>query len=292
MKSSGVDGHARRKQEHLSVILSVVLLCIAVVALIALIVQVSVRHRAEDTYEELAGQTLTETKKEETPDAFALQELPTDEATEQKEDPASILEEMGVPIPDKEVDIASMREEVNGDIYAWIYIPDTVIDYPVLQHPTDNSYYLNYNIDGSKGYPGCIYTENYNKKDFSDPNTVMYGHNMKNGLMFAGLHRFEDSDYFNEHPYVYIYTEDTLFVYEIFAAYETGDEHILYNRDFADANIYRDYLNGIFQIRSMNANIRESTVVTEEDRILTLSTCIADKPDSRYLVQGVLLNEG
>lgn len=292
MKSSGMDRHARRRKERLSAILIVVLLCIAVVGLITLGVQAVVRHRAEDTYAKLAEQTWINTNKEEISKDSSSQLLSLDDSTEPEKDAISILEEMGIPIPDKTVDIAAMREEVNGDIYAWIYIPDTVIDYPVLQHPTDNSYYLNYNIDGSKGYPGCIYTENYNKKDFTDPNTVMYGHNMKNGLMFAGLRKFGDNVYFDEHPYVYIYTEDTLLVYEIFAAYESDNEHILYGHDFTDADAFRDYLNGIFQVRSMNANIRESTVVTEDDRILTLSTCIADKPDNRYLVQGVLLNEG
>lgn len=55
-----------------------------------------------------------------------------------------------------------------------------------LQYPTGNSYYLNYNLDGSKGYPGCIYSENYNVKDFSDPNTVLYGHNKKQGMLLSG----------------------------------------------------------------------------------------------------------
>ena len=69
------------------------------------------------------------------------------------------------------VDFDKLQTETNADIYAWIYIPDTNIDYPVLQHPTDDTRYLNYNIDGSKGYPGCIYTEKANAKDFSDFNT-------------------------------------------------------------------------------------------------------------------------
>ena len=90
------------------------------------------------------------------------------------------------------VDFAGMWE-TNEDVYAWITVPGTVIDYPILQHATDNTYYLNYNIDGSYGYPGCIYTENMNSKEFTDNNTVIYGHNMKNGTMFAGLHKFEDA---------------------------------------------------------------------------------------------------
>lgn len=201
------------------------------------------------------------------------------------------LEEMGIPIPEKQVDFETLREQTNTDIYAWIYIPDTMIDYPVLQHKEDNTYYLKYNIDGSKGYPGCIYTENYNSKDFTDPVTVVYGHNMKNGSMFAGLHKFEDSEYFEEHPYVYIYTPDKLFVYEIFSACIYGDKHILLNHDFSDKVSFEHYLSEIEAVRDMGTNRRADVEVTAEDHIIVLSTCVANKSDKRYLVQGVLLNE-
>lgn len=214
--------------------------------------------------------------------------LPSDEP---EVDPIEKLKEMGVPIPEKVIDFEDLQINTNEDIYAWIYIPDSKIDYPVVQHPEDNYYYLNYNLDGSKGYPGCIYTENYNAKDFSDPNTIIYGHNMKNGSMFAGLHKFEDIEYFDANPYIYIYTPDELLVYEIFAAYEASSEHILYNHDFSNEIVYSVYLDEVFDTRSMVCNLRENVEVTTEDRIITLSTCIANKPNNRYLVQGVLLNE-
>ena len=65
-------------------------------------------------------------------------------------------------------------------------------NYPVVQGGDDDTYYLNHTIDGTEGYPGSIYTERINAKDFSDFNTVIYGHNMKDGSMFMGLHNFED----------------------------------------------------------------------------------------------------
>lgn len=207
-----------------------------------------------------------------------------------REEKIQKLEEFfAIDIPDKKIDFAALQEETNSDIYAWIYIPDTKIDYPVLQHPDDNLYYLNYNIDGTKGYPGCIYTENYNAKDFSDHNTVIYGHNMKNGTMFAGLHQFEDSDFFAEHPYVYIYAEDEVYIAQVFAAYEFSDVHLL-NAYSTDTEIgFGIYLDEVMDVRSMNGNFDSDIEVTGQDRILTLSTCISGKPDNRYLVQGVLL---
>lgn len=178
--------------------------------------------------------------------------------------------------------------ETNEDVYAWITIPGTVIDYPILQHATDNTYYLNYNIDGSYGYPGCIYTENMNSKDFTDNNTVIYGHNMKNGTMFAGLHKYEDKAFFEENETIYIYTPEQELGYTIFAAYVYDDRHLLYSFDFADESVYTTYLEDIQGMRSMSANIREDIIVTAEDKIITLVTCMANQPDKRLLVQAVL----
>lgn len=278
-------------------VLLVLFLAAAIIGLAFTVVQAHRQHQAQERLDQLA-ESVRAREEEQAPPAEASdavkedppRETPAVQGTE--EDPLGVLEEMGIPIPEKEIDFVQLQEEVNPDIYAWIYIPDTQIDYPVLQHPTDNLYYLEYNLDGSRGYPGCIYTEDYNEKDFSDPNTVIYGHNMKNGTMFAGLHKFEDSKYFEEHPYVYIYTEEKLFVYEIFAAYESGNEHILYNNDFTSEYEYSKYLENLFSMRTMNCNRKENVTVTTENRIVTLSTCVANKSDRRYLVQGVLLNEG
>lgn len=181
--------------------------------------------------------------------------------------------------------------EVNEDVYAWITVPGTVIDYPILQHETDNTYYLNYNIDGSYGYPGCIYTENLNSKDFTDNNTVIYGHNMKNGTMFANLHKFEDAAFFEENKDVVIYTPEKELNYTIFAAYIYDDRHLLYSFDFSDSQVYANYLEEIQNMRSMNALIREEMEVTLEDKIITLVTCIGNQPQKRLLVQAVLEQE-
>lgn len=218
---------------------------------------------------------------------------PAQEEEEEPELPGGLqgLMDMGVPIPEKEVDFEDLQENVNEDIYAWVYIPDTRVDYPVLQHPADNYYYLNYNLDGSRGYPGCIYSEKYNRKDFEDPVTVIYGHNMKNGTMFADLHNYEDAEYFEENPYVYIYTPEGLLVYRIFAAYEYTNEHLLYGHDYFAPAEFKEYIDGVLNYRNMNCNRAEDVELTTADHILVLSTCMANKPDNRYLVQGVLLNE-
>ena len=196
-----------------------------------------------------------------------------------------------IEVPEKDLDFTDLCANTNPDIYAWIYIPNTKIDYPVLQHSTDNTYYLNYNIDGSKGYPGCIYTENYNVKDFTDPLTVMYGHNMKNGSMFANLHLFEDAEFFEENPYIFIYLEDDVLVYEIFSAGVINDDHLLYNKDYSNETEMEKYLMDSVTRSSMSQNVRDDLELTAQNKVLALSTCIANRPNNRYLVQGVLLDE-
>ena len=283
------------KKNKVALLLCVCFLIAAIVAGVVLVKQTVDRKKAEKQLEQLAEDTvITEEMQEEKADTVeeSVQTEMEQTVTEQTEsDPLEALREMGIPVPEKEIDFADLQENTNADIYAWIYIPDSMIDYPVLQHPTDNVYYLTHNLDGSEGYPGCIYSENYNTNDFTDPNTVLYGHNMKKGTMFAGLHKFEDSQYFEEHPYVYIYTPEKILVYEVFAAYEFTDEHLLYNYDFSNEVIFQNYFDDILHMRSMNCNLREDVEVTSANKILTLSTCISSKSNNRYLVQGVLVNE-
>lgn len=183
------------------------------------------------------------------------------------------------------IDFASLQAQ-NPDVYAWIQIPDTNINYPILQHPTDNSYYLEYNMDGSKGYPGCIYTENYNTKDFTDPNTVIYGHNMKNGTMFQNLHKFENLEFLNTHRNFYIYTPTQILEYRIFAAYVSDNLHILLNNNLADPLIYMEYIRSIMM---RSGNIDPNINLNTANNIVTLQTCTGNHA-TRYLVQAVLVD--
>ncbi len=212
-----------------------------------------------------------------------VEESTEEVTTETVEEPETVVEE----IAESPIDWEGMWE-INEDVYAWITVPGTVIDYPILQHATDNTYYLNYNIDGSYGYPGCIYTENMNSKDFTDNNTVIYGHNMKNGSMFAGLHQYEDGNFFMEHPQVLIYTPEKEYEYTIFAAYIYDDRHLMYSFDFANEDVYASYLDTVLNIRDLSANIRDDVTVTKDDNIITLVTCMSNQPDKRLLVQAVL----
>lgn len=266
------------------------------VVLIAIVVigwQLYQSAQAEKKMRQLAELTWTPI------DSSAKKESEPAEKVDMTEDEESVPEEKtyptlsqaDIPVPEKYVDISALQAEANADIYSWIYIPDTGIDYPVLQHPEELDYYLKHNIDGRNGYPGCIYTQRMNSKDWMDKNTVIYGHNMGNGTMFAHLHYYEDATFFEENPYIYIYTEDTLKAYRIFAAYEYSDRHVLLFNDISTDESYLRYLDSIFEMEGINNNFDTEMEFDARDRIITLSTCIKNKETRRYLVQAVLVAE-
>ena len=200
------------------------------------------------------------------------------------------LETYGIIVPDKTLDFDELKETVNKDIYAWIYIPNLDVDDPIVQHPDDDAYYLNHNLDGTAGYPGGIYTEpTYNSTDFMDRMTVVYGHNMRDDKRFSSLHRLEDPAVFEEIQYVFIYMPDDILVYKIVAAYEGSNLHILATNVWDDET-WVEYLNGLSAFNGPRDNAREYDY-TPETKMLTLSTCIKNVPSKRSLVQGVLLDE-
>ena len=108
-----------------------------------------------------------------------------------------------VVLPDNPKNFAKLQKQ-NPDIHAWISIPGTNIDYPILQSGDDTpeDFYLNHGTNKKYLYAGSIYTQRRNSTDFSDPNTVIYGHNMKNGSMFGTLKKYRDVNYFNKNSVI------------------------------------------------------------------------------------------
>ena len=158
----------------------------------------------------------------------------------------------------------------------------------MLQREEDDTYYLRHNSSGRYAFAGSIYTEEANSRDFKDPMTVLYGHNMRDGSMFQNLHFFEDETFFAEHPEFFIYLPGYRLTYEIFAAYRFDDTHLLGAFDFSKKKGRRAYIREVFAGISMGQNTREDVKVTAKDKLVTLSTCTFDQADGRYLVQAVL----
>ena len=281
----------KKKLEVRYIIGMAALLCMLVCIVILAAGQYK-RWKSERIYDKLAEATTLEADEGSDADGDVDDtEKVKEELEGYKLEAARLALKYQIEIPDKNIDFDKLHREVSEDIYAWIYIPNTNVDYPVFQHPTDNAYYLEHNVDGSEGYPGCIYTENYNSKDFSDPQTVIYGHNMRDGTMFSDLHKYEDEQFFDENKYVFIYTEETVYVYKIFAAYQTNNAHQLLNYDFSRKENLLNYLENVRALESELKLFDDDVVFSDDDKVLTLSTCVMKERQFhlRYLVQALRL---
>ena len=172
--------------------------------------------------------------------------------------------------------------DLNPDVIGYLQIPDSNIDYPVLQSLERRDYYLKRNIDGSTGFPGCIFAENINSGDFSDAVTILYGHNMQNGTMFGQLKKYFEEDFREEHKYIFVYQPDCVSLYEVVVVSPYSEEHLLVDdfikngNSFMFSGVKRDdqvrVINHLKEFNSKLAYFAEGEI-TEEDKLLVLSTC-------------------
>lgn len=265
----------RNGKKKLYMILTVLFSIGFIVCAIIVVRDEIVKKRANDQYAQLAESVMqTEVSSE------------IEEDTESK----NSLAELGIEVPKLSLDWEVLEKE-NEDIYSWIYVPGTEVNYPVLQHATENDYYLDHNLDHSEGLPGCIYTQKLNAMDYTDGITVLYGHNMKNGTMFKSLHNYSDRAYFNENRYIYIYTPEKVLAYEIYAACEYSDAHVLYQYNYLSNEGTLGFLSDLAAMRGMSNQIATDMEIPEDAKVITLSTCISNKPNNRWIVVGVLVGE-
>ena len=125
---------------------------------------------------------------------------------------------------------AGLLAKKNKDVYVWIRIKDTNINYPIVQNEEDG-YYLTHDYEKEKNRYGAIYSEKINAKDFNNEKTVLYGHDMADQSMFGGLKKFLNPKYRREHPYIEIDTPKEKRIYRIEAAYLCSDRHLLKNEE-------------------------------------------------------------
>lgn len=175
----------------------------------------------------------------------------------------------------------------NNDVIGWIDIPDTNINYPVLQGETNDTY-IRSTIEKKYSIAGSIFVDSNNKTPFVDLNTVLYGHNMKNDSMFSDLNEYLDGTYVNEHPYVYMYLPDgTVNKYKIVSAHKIDAYSELYQTVISDPKtFYQKMLDG----NTMNVEFAQDGTTP----LLMLSTCATYDVDdpSRVVVHAVLEKSG
>ena len=184
------------------------------------------------------------------------------------------------------IDWAKLKN-MNNDLIGWLYIPDTVIQYPIVAS-TDNDYYLTHTFDRTENACGSIFMDKGNKKDFSSDNTILHGHNMKNGTMFGSLREFEEKSYWQSHPYIWIIRENIALKYEIFSVGITEAASDVYILEFGSEESFRNY---IVNRTKLGAIYETGVNVTTNDKLLTLSTCTSDTEVGRRVVQAKLVDE-
>ena len=181
------------------------------------------------------------------------------------------------------VDFAGLTSKY-PDVVGYIYSAYTGINYPIVQS-SSNDYYLNHDLDGNVNNNGSIFMEHLCSSDFSDQNTIIYGHNMKSGLMFAHLINYKNQSYYNAHPYFYIYTPNQNYKLNLFAGFVCEHDDEVYALSLSQS-----------QLEAMAAKSTfKSNIGVPTGNVVTLSTCSYEFNDARYVVVGELVpisNEG
>lgn len=202
--------------------------------------------------------------------------------TERDADSAEVAGPSAQIKPPIEVDFDKLKS-VNEDVVGWIYVdalPD--ISYPIVKGK-DNQTYLHQTYEKNYNFAGTIFVDYENSGDFSDCNTLVYGHNMKNGSMFGHLKKFrEDDKLYKQDKYFWILTPERNYRYEIITAYTTGvnsDTYTLFKGPGEEFEKYLETIKGYSEIQT------DDTDLTIKDKIVTLSTCTGNE-STRFVVQG------
>ena len=282
--------------------LGILLLCLTVLitSLLSIAASLADYQTADNYYDKLAdlwGQT-----GEENSNPFG----PLDLAYKNSADSGTPLYGMAIDTPenapDVEIDEGNSAEMIqlraklnalktqNKDFMAWITIPDTKIDYPTV-HTVDNEYYLNHSFEGDYLRAGTIFADYRNSKSLlENQNTVLYGHNMMSGAMFSCVSDFFSRSYFSENRYIYLYTVDGIFVYQTFAIRKVkiSRDASYITTHFESGEEFVAFANRMMKASAVKLN---DISFTENDRILTLSTCTNSHNDNeRYCLQAKLVN--
>lgn len=211
---------------------------------------------------------------------FLKQPSDTDFISEQETKPdTEQLSDESAPI---EVDFDVLLEK-NKDIIGWLYSEDTPINLPVVQS-SDNDYYLRRLIDGTWNSAGTLFADYRNAGDFTDTNTVVYGHNMKNKEMFGTLPYYKEQSYFDEHPVMWLLTPDRNYKIELIAGYVTPTTSDVYSFDQSEEEVFATAQQAI-----ENSTFATDIEITQGDRFITLSTCSYEYDNARYVLIGRLI---
>lgn len=176
---------------------------------------------------------------------------------------------------------------VNEDVVGWLSAEAVGINYPVVLG-TDNAYYLDHLVTHEPSRLGSLFADYRNQGDFSDRNTVIYGHNMQDGSMFAGLMEYKKQEVYEQPPTLLLFTPDGDYRIELFAGVITDGRQDFGRQDFSTTFDFLAYIDNLRDQSTFQSDVR----IKEEDRIITLSTCTYEFEEGRFVVFGKLIPLG
>lgn len=256
-------GYVKKPLKIVLTVLCIVFVCVFVFSGYKLYSTIHEYKVAEKMYNGLSGQFVTAGNKD--------KQQKTEEQEEERE------------ISPISVDFETLLAQ-NEDVAGWIYSAETPINYPVAK-AEDNFYYLHRFLDGSYNASGTLFMDCLCEKDFSNRNSLIYGHNMNDGSMFASLKQYNTQEYYDQHPVMYLNTPTQNYRIELFAGYVTDADSDTYTIGFTDDAAYQAFLEKMKSQSDFSSNVEVGT----EDKIVTLSTCSYEYYDARYVVQGKLV---
>lgn len=177
-------------------------------------------------------------------------------------------------------------QEMNADTVGWIKIPDTNIDYPIVQ-AKDNEYYLTRDFHKKRNSGGSIFMDYRNDGKMGNTNNIIYGHNMKDKSMFQNVMNYKDKDFFDNNRIIYTYTPDGVQRWEVFLLFVTDIRFDYLVADFDTDREFRTYINAVWRKAWQKADVE----LTSQDKLLTLSTCSYEYDDARTVLMARLIEE-
>ena len=282
---------ARQGKKRSGVLLTILIVVCALIMAFALYKIISIQmnyKKAQNEYSAL--REYTEPAGNETAQA-GLAESTSAEEAEEPEEQDDLDEVMkNVSKPDKKtakapitVDHASLAK-MNPDYTAWLYIEALEISYPVMQGE-DDEYYLHRTFNRDYLFAGSLFIHAESSRDFNDPHTIIYGHNMKDESMFGDLRLLYDNALYKESPYFWVLTPENNYRYRIFSMYECMGDSDTYVLFTGPGTVVEDY------ITEMKARSYVDLGEMEYDgdsKLVTLSTCVYAEGSERFVVQGIL----
>ena len=268
MDENTTPRRSRRRRKNSAVRIILIVLCIVLLCVFAysgykIISTILGYKQAEKAYDEVANQYAT------------VVASPTPVPVESDKPQGDGIDPEVSPL---NIDFDGLRAQ-STDYVAWIYCPNTKINYPVA-YTDDNFYYLDHIPGEIQNANGTIFIDCRNASDFSDQNTCIYGHNMNDGSMFATLRNYRDESFYPDHPVMYLSTPDFNYRLDLIAGFITEPTSFAYAMNFDSPEQFMGHIQLIKDLSTFKSDVE----VNETDHIVTLSTCTYERDDGRYVI--------